>query len=241
MIGGVRPDRGRQRHEIRNIERDYPLDIKICGLTRAEDARAAELAGARFGGVVLAPGGRRTVSIERAADVFRGSSLLRCGVFVDARIGDLAGAIDALELHVAQLHGDETPEFARAVRSGGVAVWKAVRPRSGADFVREVERFTGSVDGLLLDGWSPLAPGGTGRPFPWREVEPHRHMLDSSVRLIVAGGLNAANVAEAISILRPDVVDVSSGVETSPGIKDPTSIGEFAAVVRGVQVIEGVN
>ena len=90
----------------------------------------------------------------------------------------------------------------------------------------------GEVVGLHLDGWSERGRGGTGTRFPWEEVAGHRAALAADVRLIVAGGLRPDNVAQVISLLTPDIVDVSSGVESAPGVKDPESIRRFAEVVR---------
>jgi phosphoribosylanthranilate isomerase len=215
------------------------LAFKICGLTRPEDAVAAEAAGASFGGVVLAPG-KRNVSVDRAAEIFAGRSLRRCGVFVDADRDTVLRSADDLLLEVVQLHGDETREMAEALRASGLVVWKAVRPRHADEFITSAEHFDGVVDGLLLDGWSPLGAGGTGTRFPWDEVAPIRHRLDPSIRLIVAGGLNEQNVADVIALLSPDVVDVSSGVESAPGVKDTERIRRFAAAVRGAATRGGI-
>ncbi|MEX2582228.1 MAG: phosphoribosylanthranilate isomerase [Gemmatimonadota bacterium] len=204
--------------------------VKICGLTRAGDAAAAEAAGAVYGGVILAPGSPRTVTPGRVLEIFDGSGLERVGVFVNEardRIADLAAG---LGLAVVQLHGDESPEFAAAIGAAtGAEVWKAIRPRDAAEFVSAATKFEGAVAGLLVDGWSAAARGGTGARFPWREVAAHRAGLGTGTRLIAAGGLGPDNVAEVISILDPDVVDVSSGVERSAGEKDEVLIRRFAA------------
>jgi phosphoribosylanthranilate isomerase len=201
--------------------------VKVCGLTRHEDARVATEAGAAFLGAVFAPGGRRTVTPEAARVIFGDLPARRVGVFVDAPLEELEAAARAAGLHVLQLHGDETPELAAELRARGWTVWKALRPRTGAEFAAEAPRWAGSVDALLLDGFSTAARGGTGASFPWTDVAAHRDALPAGVRLIAAGGLRPDNVAEAAGILRPDVVDVSSGVEFSPGIKDADAIRRF--------------
>jgi phosphoribosylanthranilate isomerase len=228
------------RHLARGISIVLDVAFKICGLTRPEDALVAEEAGASFGGVVLAPGGKRTVSSDRAAEIFANSSLRRCGVFVDASREAVLHAADLLRLDVVQLHGDETPEMAEALRAEGLTVWKAVRPQQAEDFIAVAELFGGVVDGILLDGWSPTAPGGAGARFPWEEIAPHRNRLGPRVHLIVAGGLDSGNVADAIALLNPDIVDVSSGVESAPGIKDTDRIRRFAAAVRGAAIRGGI-
>lgn len=208
---------------------------KICGLRRREDAETAAAAGAGFAGVILAPGGKRSIAPEDAAGILAGLPLRRVGVFVDAPAAEVRRAAAVAGLQVVQLHGGETPDDARAVRAeGGREVWKAIRPRTAADFLAALERYGAAVDGILLDGWSPDAPGGTGSRFPWEEVAPLRRRVPRGVKLIVAGGLDAQNVARAIALLDPDVVDVSSGVESAPGIKDPAAVRAFVSSVRGL-------
>lgn len=207
--------------------------FKICGLTRSQDAKTAAVAGATYGGVILAEGSPRTVTPERARAVFTGSSLRRCGVFVNPSIEELVRASATAGLDVIQLHGDEDADFVRTAKGETRAeVWKVVRPRSGAEFAAAAADFAAVADGLMLDGWSAEARGGTGTRFPWEEVAERMGDLPSQVRLIVAGGLNPENVAEVISILRPAIVDVSSGVESEPGIKDGGRVRAFAKAVR---------
>lgn len=207
--------------------------VKICGLMRRPDAELALASGAHYGGVILAPGGRRAVTPEAAAALFDGLTLRRVGVFVGAEASALRRAAGVAKLHVLQLHGSESPAFAEELRAEGRwEVWKAIRPRSAAEFIAEAERYAGSVDGILLDGWSAEAPGGTGSSFPWKAVAEHRDRLPAELRLIVAGGLTAANVETAIALLRPSVVDVSSGVETAPGRKDSKAVPAFVCAVR---------
>jgi phosphoribosylanthranilate isomerase len=207
-------------------------EVKICGLTRREDAETAVLAGASYLGVILAPGGRRTVSADRASEVTGGLAARRVGVFVDADRDTLVRAAEAAGLDVLQLHGAETPDLASDLRAAGWTVWKAVRPRDGDEFAEAARTWSGAVDALLLDGWSPDAAGGTGARFPWAEVAALRDALSAGTRLVVAGGLRPGNVAEAVRLLGPDVVDVSSGVESAPGIKDADAVRSFVAAAR---------
>lgn len=206
--------------------------VKVCGLTRHEDARVASEAGAAFLGAVLAPGGRRTVTPDAARVIFGDLPARRVGVFVDASLEELEASARAAGLHVLQLHGDETPELAAELRARGWTVWKALRPRTGAEFAAEAPRWAGAVDALLLDGFSTAARGGTGASFPWSEIAESRDALPAGVALIAAGGLRPGNVVQAAGILHPDVVDVSSGVESSPGIKDADAIRRFINAVR---------
>jgi phosphoribosylanthranilate isomerase len=207
--------------------------LKVCGITRRADAEAAAAAGAAFLGVVLAPGGRRTVAAEDARDLLAGLTAIRVGVFVDAAADELRRAGELAGLDVLQLHGDEPPELLRELRAEGRwRVWKALRPRGAAEFRAGVERYAADADALLLDGFSARAHGGTGTAFPWEEVAALRGLVPAGLPLVAAGGMRADNVARAVALLRPDVVDVSSGVESAPGIKDRTAIESFAAALR---------
>jgi phosphoribosylanthranilate isomerase len=206
--------------------------VKVCGLTRPEDARAAAGMGAAYLGAIFVPGGKRTVTAEAARVIFDGADARRVGVFVDAGLAELEAAARTAGLHVLQLHGDETPELAAELRARGWTVWKALRPRTGGEFAAEAPRWAGSVDALLLDGFSTAARGGTGASFPWAEVAARRAALPPGVALVAAGGLRPDNVAHAAGILHPDVVDVSSGVECAPGIKDADEIRRFIEAAR---------
>jgi phosphoribosylanthranilate isomerase len=212
----------------------WPPAVKVCGLTRHEDAAAAVDAGARYLGVILAPGGRRTVAPGDGAVIFADLPVQRVGVFVDAPVDELRRAAEAARLDVLQLHGDEPPELAAALRDEGFTVWKALRPRSGDELAAGLVLYAGAVDAILLDGWSAEARGGTGASFPWREVAERLAEMPAETMLVAAGGLRPDNVAEAASILRPQVVDVSSGVERAPGVKDHDAVRAFVAAVRGL-------
>jgi len=208
--------------------------VKVCGLTRHQDAAAAAEAGARYLGIILAPGGRRTVAPGDGAVIFGDLKVQRAGVFVNATPDELRRAAEAARLDVLQLHGDEAPELAAALRGEGFTVWKALRPRSGDELSAGLVHYAGAVDAILLDGWSGEARGGTGTSFPWREVAEWLDELPAETMLVAAGGLRPDNVAEAASILRPQVVDVSSGVERAPGVKDHDAVRAFVAAVRGL-------
>lgn len=215
------------------MTRPMSVEAKVCGLVRPEDAAVAAGAGAAYLGVILAPGGKRTVTASAARAIFAELPVQRVGVFVNASADDLMSVARSIGLHVLQLHGEEPPELAASLRDAGFTVWKALRPRSGAEFAAEAARYAGSADAILLDGFSADARGGTGARFPWEEVAAHRDALPAGIRLIAAGGLNPSNVAEAARILRPDVVDVSSGVESAPGVKDHDAVRAFIAAARG--------
>lgn len=208
--------------------------VKICGLTRRPDAELAAASGARYGGVILAPGGRRSISPSDARGLFEGLPLRRVGVFVDEGADSLRRAAETAELDVLQLHGKEPPSVIEALRAanGDWQIWKALRPRTADEFLAELPRYRELVDGILLDGWSAAAAGGTGARFPWELIAAHRDHIREPLRLIVAGGLSSLNVGTAIDLLRPSVVDVSSGVEDAPGVKNRDAVQAFMAAAR---------
>lgn len=207
-------------------------DVKVCGLMRHEDAVAAAEAGAGYLGVILAHGFRRSVTPEDARVILEGLPARRVGVFVDAAEDELVFRARAAGVEVLQLHGDEPPELAARLRAAGWEVWKAVRARGAGDFSAAARRYAGAVDALLLDGYDPSTHGGAGARFPWEQVAARLHELPAGMRLVAAGGLRPENVAEAVRTLRPHAVDVSSGVESAPGVKDARAVRDFVRAAR---------
>lgn len=200
--------------------------IKICGLTRPEDAAAAVSSGADAVGVVLAPS-KRQVTLDQAAAVLASVPPLvaRIGVFVDARADDVWEAVARLGLSAVQFHGDEAPETCAAAP---VPVIKALRVGPGLD-PAALDAYGGTVAAFLLDTYVAGERGGTGETFDWLSVA---GALPAWAPVVLAGGLGPANVGAAISALHPYAVDVSSGVEVAPGVKDHRQIEEFVAAVR---------
>jgi phosphoribosylanthranilate isomerase len=201
--------------------------IKFCGLAREADAARAVEAGAWALGMVMWPGSPRRCSPEVAAEI--GATYKRraeiVGVFVNPTLDEVTRAADDASLTMLQFHGDEGPVFcAAAAHRTGCRVIKAARVHSGAD-IQALAAF--HTDFHLLDSFVPGVPGGTGETFSWDLVRAHT----GSVPVILSGGLNAGNVADAIAAVRPFAVDVSSGVELSPGRKDPAKLTAFAAAV----------
>lgn len=205
--------------------------VKVCGLCSAHDAASAVGSGARYLGVVLSARGPRAQEPSGAAAVLRERGRAAAvGVFVDEAPERVAELAELLALDVIQLHGDEAPTRIAALRRlTRAAVWKAIRVRDAAAARHDIVHYAEHVDGVLLDGWSPGAVGGTGTRFAWDALTDVRSVLPAGVQLIVAGGLHAGNVGEAIAALQPDVVDVSSGVEVRPGEKSETKVRAFIA------------
>jgi len=207
--------------------------IKFCGLTNLDDAERAAGAGAWAIGLIFWPGSPRRCELDAAVEI--AAALKRrvevAGVFVNATLDHLAATAEAVGLSMLQLHGDEGPAYcAEAARRTGCKVIKAVRVRSGAD-VQALSSF--HTDYHLLDSYTAGVPGGTGETFSWEIARTHR----AGVPMILSGGLNPGNVAEAIAAVRPDAVDVASGVELSPGRKDAQKLQAFADAVRSTVAV----
>ncbi len=200
---------------------DHVARVKLCGMTRPEDAELAAEVGAWAIGFILWPGSKRAVDPAVAAGIARQQrrKLELVGVFVSPTLDEVAHAVEGIGLTHVQLHGDEGPAFCSAVaQRTGVRVIKATGIASGAD-MRAIERF--HTDFHLLDS----GRGGSGMPWDWSVISVRRSPLPA----ILAGGLTPENVAEGIEAVKPWAVDVATGVESAPGIKDPAKVHAFMA------------
>jgi phosphoribosylanthranilate isomerase len=211
------------------------MRVKFCGITRLEDAEEAVRLGAWAIGLNhWAESVRRVdpgAAVEISAAVRRRVQV--AGVFVNASLDELARAAEDESLAMLQLHGDEGPDFCReAARRTGCKVIKAIRLRSTADVVAAEAYRT---DYHLFDAHRPGAPGGTGESFDWELLAGRR----STVPMILAGGLEPDNVAEGVTVARPFAVDVASGVESAPGIKDHALMAAFAEAAASAAVGSG--
>jgi len=209
------------------------LEIKICGLMTLEAVDAALDAGADFVGFVFFPPSPRHLDAHtaRALGARVHGRAQKVALSVDASDELLAASIDALQPDMLQLHGKETPERVAAVRSRfRLPVMKALPIEARADLAA-IGRYAGIADRLIFDARPPreaTRPGGLGRSFDWTLLAG----IDPGVPFMLSGGLDAGNVAEALRITRAPAVDVSSGVERSPGDKDPDKIRAFVRAVR---------
>jgi phosphoribosylanthranilate isomerase len=204
------------------------MRIKFCGITRPDDAREAARLEAWAIGLNHWDGSPRRCDPDVAAEI--GAELRRrlevVGVFVNATLDEIARAAEDEDLTMIQLHGDEGPAFGNEVaRRTGLKVIKALRVRSTADIQAAAAQRT---DFHLLDAHRPGTPGGTGESFDWELVRAHR----GPIPVILAGGLRPDNVGEAIAAARPFAVDVASGIESAPGVKDHALMAEFAENAR---------
>ena len=209
-------------------------EVKICGITRPADGRLAAQAGATWVGTVLTPGFSRSVDIPTARAVAEAAGIPLVILLVDPTLDEAVEAARATGASVVQLHGREDPDtVARLRASGPWTVWKAAPVRDAADALTALDRYGAEADGLLFDGWHEKLPGGTGTRFPWRSLAGIRDRFAPGQRFVAAGGLNPGNVAAAVSILDPHVVDASSGVERRVGVKDPAKVRGFVRAARG--------
>ncbi len=201
--------------------------IKICGITRVEDALAAAQAGADAIGLVFHAASPRAVSIDQARAIAQALPpfVTVVGLFVDASETAIHAVLEQVPLDLLQFHGDEPDSFCQRFARPYL---KAVRVRPGDDLNALAANWPGA-SGILLDSYKPGVPGGTGETFDWSMIPSQR-----SWTLVLAGGLQADNVRQAIDMTAPWAVDVSGGVEAAKGIKDVDKINAFIHEVKRV-------
>ena len=203
------------------------MRIKICGLTRNQDVQVAVAEGADALGFVLYAPSPRAVTVEQAALLIKDSPafVTTVALFVNESAEEIVRALTVCSFDLLQFHGDETPQFCRQFNR---PYMKAIRVRSAEDIHRAVQQYP-DAKALLLDAYVENLPGGTGQAFDWRLIP------ELSIPWVLAGGLNANNVADAVNQVQPFAVDVSGGVEASKGIKDRQKIKDFISEVRNVE------
>lgn len=206
-----------------------PTAVKICGIARVEDALAAARAGAHAIGLVFYRPSPRNVAPRVARDIIRALPpfVTAVGLFVDATEEDVRAVIAVAPVGLLQFHGSESPAFCRQF---GLPYIKAVRVRPGADLLQYARDYH-DAKALLLDAFVEGTHGGTGQSFDWSLI-PRTLPLP----VVLSGGLDAGNVTGAIQQVRPWAVDVSSGVEAAPGVKDAAKIAAFMSGVRNADV-----
>jgi phosphoribosylanthranilate isomerase len=206
--------------------------VKICGITRPEDAELAVSLGAWALGMVFWDGSPRACAVEVAEQIEL--SLRRqvevAGVFLNAPLDDVARIADRCRLTLLQLHGDEGPAYCREIaRRTGAKVMKAVRVRDAAS-VESLRSF--HTDLHMLDAYVPGVPGGTGETFQWELARRHR----GPEPLVLSGGLTPENAGDAVAAVRPYAVDTASGTEAAPGVKDPDRLRAFFDAVAAADL-----
>ena len=204
-------------------------------MTRQSDATVACELGASYIGAIFAPGPRQ-IGASEAREIFdRAGSASRVGVFGTNDAREIGRIAEEAELDVVQLHADPTPDDVHAVRSGfGGEVWAALRI-SGSSLPAGAEELIDAADGVVLDSKVPDKLGGTGQALSWQDLAAEITRARTGGLIILAGGLTSHNVGAAMRDLAPDVVDVSSGVEISPGKKDHQLMRDFADAVSGLE------
>jgi phosphoribosylanthranilate isomerase len=212
------------------------LSVKICGLSTRETLDAALQAGADMVGFVFFPASPRHISLETARDLGRQAKgrAVKVALTVDADDATLANIVEVLRPDILQLHGSETVARLRDIKQTfGLQVMKAIAVETAADLA-PLPGYAAIADRILFDARAPkeaTRPGGLGAVFDWHVLE----NLDLKLPFMVSGGLNAANVAEAVRVTRAGGVDVSSGVEHTPGVKDPEMIRAFIHAARATE------
>jgi phosphoribosylanthranilate isomerase len=210
------------------------MDIKICGLKTEEALAAATSGGASHAGFIFFADSPRYVPPVRAGQLAlraRAHGLKTVAVTVDADDRLLSKIVEGVQPDILQLHGKETPERVAEIKARfGLPVMKALPIRDKGDLKR-IAAYRGVADRLLFDAKpaeGALLPGGNGVPFDWRLIDG----IDPDVDYMLSGGLNAENIAAALKLLHPRGIDVSSGVESAPGVKEPALIERFFQSVR---------
>lgn len=205
--------------------------IKVCGITRVEDAQAAVAVGVDALGFIFVPESPRYLSPDRAAAIIADVPPFvgRVGVFRNLEEEQVRELVDRCGLTQVQLHGDESPEYCRTLLAWrrSLSICKALRI-GGDRGVPEVKGYQGAVHSILLDTYMQGTAGGTGRTFDWALVR----QLDLHLPLILAGGLSPDNVGDALRAVDPYAIDINSGVESSPGKKDHQLLTNLVATVR---------
>ncbi len=203
--------------------------VKICGITRVEDALAAARLGAHALGLVFYAGSPRAVTPEQARAIIEALPpfVVPVGLFVNADARVVRETLAVAPVQLLQFHGDETPEFCAGF---GLPYLRAVRVRAGSDLLQYAHEFR-AARGLLLDAWVDGVRGGTGATFDWSLIPG-----DLPMPVVLSGGLNPDNVEQAVRRVRPWAVDVSSGVEAAKGIKDVRKMEAFMTGVRNAAI-----
>lgn len=211
-------------------------DVKICGLSDPENLAVAIEAGTRFVGFVFYPPSPRNVSFDTAFHLARAvpTGVRSIGLFVNPKDEQLERTLTGIQLDMVQLHGDEPPQRINEIKERfSMPVMKAIRIRDEND-LKDVEEYEAAADWLLFDARPENAslPGGTGESFDWNILKAHIQKREFKKPWMLSGGLNADNVKEALSILKPNAVDISSGVESTKGVKDAEKIKSFIKAVK---------
>ena len=207
--------------------------VKICGITKSDQAEAIAEMGVSALGFICVPNTPRYIDPAQIRIVTNAlpASVDRVGVFLDASMAEICQVVRSTGLNCVQLHGGESPEFCHAFKSAipKIKLIKALRIRS-QESLKQVDNYCAGVDAVLLDAYDPKLAGGTGKTINWEMLKDFR----PNCPWWLAGGLSPENVAIALQHLQPDGIDVSSGVEIAPGNKDLDRVRQLLEAVRQV-------
>ena len=210
---------------------DSRTRVKICGITTLEDGRFASGALADFLGFIFWPGSKRFITAEKASEIIGWTEGPECvGVFVNQPIEEVNRMAEETGIDLIQLHGEESVEYCRQMNK---PVIKSFRIKPGmieSDIENLINPYLNHVAYILFDSFDEESYGGTGKTFNWDSLE----KLKEQVPVILAGGLNSGNVSEAIQTVRPYAIDVSSSLESEPGIKDFEKMGAFFEAIEAL-------
>lgn len=203
------------------------MRVKICGLTNLNQAQEIVSQGANSIGFICVERSPRYISPEKikAITTVLPSTIDKVGVFADHSLGEITKTLEVAGLTSVQLHGGETPDFCdrlRQILPNNIELIKAFRIKT-AGSLQDIDRYLNKVDTLLLDAYHPQMLGGTGHTIDWQDLE----QFNPSLPWLLAGGLTPSNINNALSRLKPDGIDLSSGVERSPGDKDITKVTQL--------------
>jgi phosphoribosylanthranilate isomerase len=207
--------------------------IKICGITKLDQAQAIAKMGVDALGFICVPSSPRYINASIISKITANLNLDLVGVFLNASAIAISQTVEQCGLNAVQLHGDESPEFCRELRSQldqikpKIKLIKALRIKNQAD-LESAKLFSNVVNAILLDAYDPQMAGGTGKTLDWKMLRDFR----PNCNWWLAGGLSGDNVAEAIALVDPDGLDVSSGVELAAGDKDLLKVEKFVAIAR---------
>jgi phosphoribosylanthranilate isomerase len=210
------------------------IQVKICGITKPEQGQAIAQLGATALGFICVPASVRYVTPLQIRSIIQSLSVpIDCiGVFADAPAEEIVRIVTEAELNAVQLHGQESPEFCQTLRQSlaGIKVFKAVRVKT-LECLERAETYICCVDTLLLDAYHPQLLGGTGQTIDWKILKEFR----PSIPWFLAGGLTPENVLEALSMVQPSGIDLSSGVERAPGDKDLEKVDRLFEQLRSLR------
>jgi phosphoribosylanthranilate isomerase len=211
------------------------MRVKICGITQIEQGKAIVELGADSIGFICVASSPRYVPPDRLRAIAEAlpNATIKVGVFANQGLTEIISVVQQTYLSAIQLHGGESPEFCRQLRqaiSPNIELIKAFRLKSGASLATTAD-YLDCVDTLLLDAYHPQLLGGTGHTLDWQDLA----QFEPTIPWLLAGGLTPANITEALSRLQPDGIDLSSGVERSPGDKDLAKVAQLFAAINGKQ------